>query len=94
MKLQSAAPKLFVAIEMATVRDDPRRFDQSWIPPGQTTLPEGESGTTKLEPWLHEHAYIYSSTSLDLTDEVCHTNPLEVSKILYYVLSSTKVLVY
>ena len=94
MKLQSAVPKLFVAIEMATVIDNSQRFDQSWIPPGQTTLPEEESGTTKLEPWLHEHAYIYSGTSLDFTDEDCHTNPLEVSTIVYYVSPFVKVLMY
>ncbi|OCK89974.1 uncharacterized protein K441DRAFT_263781 [Cenococcum geophilum 1.58] len=69
MKPQSAAPKLFVAaIEM--VRDDPQRFDQSWIPPGQTAPSEGKYGTTQLEPWLHEYAYIYSSTSQYFTDEV------------------------
>ena len=83
MKPQSAAPKFFVTIEMATVGDDPQRFDQSWIPPGQTTPSEGKYGKTKLEPWLHEHAYIYSSHGLDFTDEVCHIHPLEVSEIVY-----------
>ena len=94
MKPQSAAPKLIVAIEMASVRDDHRRFDQSWIPPGQTTPSEGENGTTDLEPWLFEHAYIYSRPDLDFTDKVFHTHPLRVSKIIYFVSSSMKVLMY
>jgi len=94
MKLQSAAPKFIVAIEMATVSDDSRRFDQSWIPPGQTTPSEGEYGTTEVEPWLREYSYIYSSRGLDFRDEVCDTHPLKVSKIVYYVSSSIKVLMY
>ena len=79
---------------MATVRAGPGRFDQSWIPPGQTTPSEGIYGTTKLEPWLHEYAYIYSSPRLDFTDEVYHTHLPKVSKIIYSVLSSIKVLMY
>ena len=94
MKLQSAVPKLFVAIEMATVIDNSQRFDQSWIPPGQTTPSEGKYGTTKLQPWLREYAYIYSGPGLDFTDKVCYTHPLKVSKIIYYVLLSIKVLIY
>lgn len=90
MKPQSATHKLFVTIEMATMRDNPQRFDQSWIPPGQTPS-EGKYGTTKLEPWLHEYAYIYSSHGLDFTDEVCHIHSLKVSKM---VSSSIKVLMY
>ena len=90
MKLQSTVPKLFVATEMATVIDNPRRFDQSWVPPRQTTPSEGKYGTTKLEPWLHEHAYIYSGP----TDKACYTHPLKVSKIIYYVLLFIKVLIY
>ena len=89
---QSAATKLFVTIEMATVGDDPRRFDQSWIPPGQTPS-EGKYGTTKLEPWLHEYAYIYSGRGLDFTEEVCHIHPLKVSKIVFLSLI-IKVLMY
>jgi hypothetical protein len=79
MKPQSAAPKLIVTIEMATVRDNTRRFGQSWIPPGQTTPSEGEYGTTKLEPWLREYSYLYSGAGLDFIDEVCHTHPLKES---------------
>ena len=86
------AVSLLVAIEMAKVRDGPRMFDQSWIPPGQTTPSEGKYGTTNLQPWLHEYAYIYSSTSQDFTDEACHTYRLKVSKIIYYVLLSIKVI--
>jgi hypothetical protein len=92
MKPQSAAPKLFVAIEMATVRDDPRRFDQSWIPPGKIAPSEGKYGITKIEPWLREYSYIYSGPGLDFTDEVRHSHPLKVSTIVYYVLPFVKVL--
>jgi hypothetical protein len=84
MKPQSAA------IEMATVIDNPRRFDQNWIPPGQTTPSEGKYGTTKIGPWLREYAYIYSG----LTDKVCYTHPLKVSKIIYHVLLSVEVIMY
>ena len=94
MKPQSAAPKLFVATEIATVRDDTRRFNQSWIPPRQTTSSEGMYGTTKLEPWLHEYAYIYFSHGRDFTDEVYYIHPPKVSKMVYYVSSSIKVPMY
>ena len=93
MKPKSAAPKFFVTIEMATVRDNPQRFDQSWIPPRQITPSKGKYGTANLKPWLREYSYIYSSPSLDFIDEVWH-NPLKVSNSIYYILLSIKVLIY